>query len=283
MADLVQRDALSRAWIAAMELLLERDGKAINLNVAFQADHPADAAVTTRLNEFIRKRGLRHNDGNLLTVATVASTIFPAALYHPHLGEQAAPRLYENYALSMRMHRRRKHDKETYFNRLVAYPVGNDVADPDRRLNPDGTWNQLDYYIGRMRRQRETLHLSSSYELGVSHPVDAELRVQAPFRDKRMTSFPCLSHISLTLVDNRVHMNATYRNQTFITRAYGNYIGLAHLLRFIATETGAKPGEVQVVATHADAELTRGKPAVRQLVEHCRAAAAATEAEVAHA
>jgi hypothetical protein len=67
-------------------------------------------------------------------------------------------------------------------------------------------------------------------------------------------------------------MNATYRNQTFITRAYGNYIGLAGLLRFIAAETGAQPGEVQVVATHADAELSFGKRAVNELVERCRAA-----------
>ncbi len=282
MADLIQRNSLSQAWIAAMELMLGRDGKAVNLNVAFQAAEPDDPAVTAQIDTFVEERGLRHSDGNLLTVGTVANTIFPAALYHPHLGDAAAARLYENYELSMRMHRRRKRDKETYFNRLVAYPMAPVATDANAQLNPDGTWNQLDYYVERLRRQRETLHLSSSYELGVSHPIDAELRVQAPFKDKRMTSFPCLSHISLTLVDDYVHMNATYRNQTFITRAYGNYIGLAGLLRFIATETGAQPGEVQVVATHADADLSLGKGVVRELVEHCRASGA-PEAEVAHA
>lgn len=273
MADLIQREGLSEAWIAAMEVMLGRDGKGVNLNVAFQADVPDEPAVTDLVDTFIEQRDVRHRDGNLLTVATVANTIFPAALYHPHLGDEAASRLYENYSLSMRMQRRRKHDKETYFNRLVAYPVGSAVDDSENRLNPDGTWNQLAYYVARLRGQRETLHLSSSYELGVSHPIDAELRVQAPFKDKRMTSFPCLSHVSLTLVKDRVHMNATYRNQTFITRAYGNYLGLAALLRFIAVETGAQPGEVQVVATHADAELERGKGAVFELVERCRAVA----------
>src|SRR3954454_16809580 len=188
MADLIQRDGLSATWIAAMELMLSRDGKGVNLNVVFQADVPEDPAVTAEVDEFVEEKSLRTADGNLLTVGTVANTIFPAALYHPHLGDDAAPRLYENYELSMRMHRRRKGDKETYFNRLVAYPVGGLADKGDERLNPDGTWNQLDYYVGRLRTQRETLRLSSSYELGVSHPIDAELRVQAPFKDKRMTS-----------------------------------------------------------------------------------------------
>jgi hypothetical protein len=282
MADLIQGETLSQAWVGAMELMLERDGKAFHLNVAFPGTAPAEEAITAGVDAFIEEHGLRHTDGNLLTVGTVANTIFPAALYHSHLGEEAAPRLYENYELSMRMQRRRKDDKETYFNRLVAYPVAGAADGTDLALNADGTWNQLAYYVGRLRRQRETLHLSSSYELGVSSPIDAELRVQAPFTDKRMTSFPCLSHISLTLVDDHVHMNVTYRNQTFITRAYGNYIGLANLMGFIATETGAQPGEIQVVATHADAELSLGKGAVRELVKRSRAAGSAQTAAVGH-
>lgn len=278
MADLIQREGMSDAWVAAMERLLDSDGKSVNLSVAFQAEVAENPAIAAQLDAFAEDKNLRHSDGNVLRVRTVANTIFPGALYHPHLGDAAAARLYENYELSMRMHRRRKRDKETYFNRLIAYPVGGLADAQDERLNPDGTWNQLDYYVRRLRTQRETLHLSSSYELGISHPIDAELRVQAPFKDKRMTSFPCLSHISLTLVDDRVHMNATYRNQTFITRAFGNYVGLAGLLRFIAREIGAQAGEVQVVATHADAELQLGKRAVPALMDRCRTATSSVAA-----
>ena len=271
MADLIQTNTVGEAWLAAMELMLSRDGKAINLSVAFPAAASEEISLREEIDAFVEERNLRYQDGNLLTVGTVANTIFPDALYHPHLGKDAAPRLYENYALSMRMHRRRKNDKETYFNRLIAYPVAPDTDDPKKLLNADGSWNQLDYYVQRLASQRKKGHLSSSYELGVSHPQDVELRVQTPFRDKRVTSFPCLSHISLTLVDDHVHMNATYRNQTFVTRAFGNYLGLARLLRFIATETGAQPGEVQVVATHADTETSElGSSEVRKLVERCR-------------
>lgn len=257
MAYLVQAANPSDAWLEAMGVLLdEPGGKAINLNVAFETEADGDPEVAAVIDSFLEEHDQR-SYGELLSVETVANTIFPQALYHPHLGEDSAPRLYENYELSMQMHRRRKWDKDTYFNRLMAYPVA------------DGVWNQIDYYVKRLRKQRETLHLSSSYEMGISHPIDAELRVQAPFKDKRMYSFPCLSHISLTLVDDRIHMTATYRNQTFITRAYGNYLGLARLLRFIATETGGQAGEIEVVATHADAELGLGQQAVERLMDQC--------------
>jgi hypothetical protein len=278
MAHLVQGDRLSDAWLAAMQLLLgRRDGKAVNLNVAFPATEAYDAEVAGRIDEVLAA-------DNHWGISTVANTIFPEALYHPHLGEEAAPRLYENYALSMRMHRRRRRDKDTYFNRLVAYPIAmSGPSDPKFPLNDDGTWNQLRFYVERLRNQRLGTRRSSSYELGISAPTDGELRIQAPYEDKRIGSFPCLSHISLTLVDDHVHMNATYRNQTFVTRAYGNYVGLAALLRFIAAESGASPGEIQVVATHADADCsTLGAPAVRQLVSDCAELLAASSSRPAN-
>lgn len=272
MAYLVQAPNLSAAWAQAMETLVGLpQGKAVNFNVAFSAAAPLEQeSVIAEIDAFLQARN-QMSEGEILRVGTVANTIFPSALYHPHLGDAAAGRLYENYELSMRIHQRRGRDKDTYFNRLVAYPVSGDPNNArDRELAPDGVFNQLGYYVDRLRTQRETGHQSSSYELGISHPFDAELRVQAPLKDKKMRGFPCLSHVSLTLADDHVHMTATYRNQAFITRAYGNYLGLANLLRFVASETGAGIGEVEVVATHADAELGLGAGAVRELVSKCR-------------
>jgi hypothetical protein len=264
MADLITGESYPEAWLGAMELMSERDGKGVNLAVAFPATSEGSVALEAELDAFLAEKGVKHG------IETVANTIFPAALYHPHLGEAAAARLYENFDMSMRIHTRTGGEKETYFNRLVAYPVADGIAgDLDERLREDGTWNQLQFFVERLAKQAKQGHSSSSYELGVSHSIDGELRVQAPFTDKGMWSFPCLSHISLTLVDGAVHMCATYRNQTFITRAYGNYIGLANLLRFIATESGVEAGEVMVTASHADAELGLGKTAVRSLIERC--------------
>jgi hypothetical protein len=264
MADLIRGESYSQAWLGAMELMAERDGKGVNLAVAFPASGAVNVDVEAEIEAFLSEKDVKHG------IETVANTIFPAALYHPHLGKDAAARLYENFEMSMRIHTRIGGEKETYFNRLVRYPVADGTAgDLDKRLREDGTFNQLQFFVERLAKQAKQGHSSSSYELGVSHPIDGELRVQAPFTDKRMLSFPCLSHISLTLAEDAVHMCATYRNQTFVTRAYGNYVGLARLLQFIANECGIEAGEVMVTASHADAEFNMGKTAIKGLIERC--------------
>jgi hypothetical protein len=127
MAHLVYADRLSDAWLAAMRFLLDQPhGKTVNCNVAFPATGPDDNTATSCIDAVLV-------DAGKWPIATVASTIFPEALYHPHLGGEAAERLYENYALSMRIHRRRPRDKDTYFNRLTAYPI----LPPPRASQPE--------------------------------------------------------------------------------------------------------------------------------------------------
>lgn len=271
MADFVQRENLAEAWVAAMELVLAHGGKTFHLDVAFPASYEEGTPPWEELNDFL----VEHKAWEL---STVANTIFPADLYHPHLGEKAAEQLYENYEISMRVHQRvgRGNDKETYFNRLVSYPVATGstekLGEKREMLKADGSWNQLAFQIERLRRQRNRGKRRNSYEIGISHPLDGEMRVQAPLHDITTGSFPCLSHISLTLVEDRINLNATYRNQYLVTRGFGNYVGLARLVRFIAQECGAEPGEVQVIATGADAELGFGKKKVKELVARCKAA-----------
>lgn len=280
MADLIQRESLSEAWLGAMELLLDRGGKTFHLDVAFPAAYEAGSAPWEEIDRF-----LVEHDQCKWELATVVNTIFPEALYQPELGKEAAARLYESYEMSMRIHQRvgRGNDKETYFNRLISYPVATGSTEKldkktREKLKEDGSWNQLEFYIDRLKSQRKKNKRRSSYELGLTHPIDAEMRVQAPLRDKRTGSFPCLSHVSLTLVDDRVNLTATYRNQFLVRRGFGNYVGLARLTEFIARESGAEPGEVQVVATGADAELDYFHSGeVEALVGRCREAMGAAE------
>jgi hypothetical protein len=272
MADLVVGDNLSSAWMQALALLVERGGAAVNLNVTFLAAVDDDPAVRERLNRLLAERGKER-------VETVANTIFPSGLYAAHLGDEAAARLYQVYDVGMRMHRRRKpNDRDTYFNRLVSYPT------------KDGPFNQLDYVIARLRKQMRLRSANSSaYEMGLSDPApgqriaDADLRVQAPSKDRNIYGFPCLSHISLTLERPCLHLTALYRNQTFVERAYGNYLGLVRLLRFVCAEVGCTPGEVQCTATHASAQLSEhGKTRVTRLAADL-AAMVRPQEEIAHA
>jgi thymidylate synthase len=165
-------------------------------------------------------------------------------------------------ARAARVHRRISGEAETYFDRLVAYP------------GVDGQpVNQLEEQVRRLQGQIGVKGpKSSAYEIGICDPTD--LRIYIPGKDHKYMGFPCLSHISLTLHGGAVHLTALYRNQGFVRKAYGNYVGLARIGRFFATEVGVRLGEIMCVATHADAELdVAGATRLRELVQRCRSVA----------
>ena len=123
--------------------------------------------------------------------------------------------------------------------------------------------------------------LSCNYELSIGGLEEcsvqdntATIQIRQPNKDTRIVGFPCLSHISLVLdKERRLNMTAIYRNQYFIQKAYGNYLGLCRLLRFVSREVGCETGALVCVAVHADAELSKkGKRDIKKLVHDCREA-----------
>src|ERR1019366_4723988 len=105
----------------------------------------------------------------------------------------------------------------------------------------------------------------SYYELGLS-TVDDELRIQDPESDPFTRGFPCLSHVSVTLQDNRVHLTATYRSQDFTAKGYGNLVGLGRLGQFLANESEHELGELVCVATCATLPSLGGRGQLQVLV-----------------
>ena len=265
----VSHDNISHAWNEALQQLVARGGKAVHLAVAIGRPlDPEDRAIRDALDSFVAER--RRDDKTVWPVSTVANTMFPSAFYRPGRDE-ARQRLYELHAKAQRMQQRMR-DPENYFNRIVAYPGKG--AEP---------FNQLEYVVERLITQRKPRKrggpLSSAYEIGLSAPDGGDLRVQAPGRDRKLMSFPCLSHISFTLDGDVLNLAALYRNQYFITRAYGNYLGLSRIGQFIATEVGVQLGEIVCLATHADAQYGDfGKTRVTQLAASLQSLPAPLEA-----
>src|SRR5581483_1766221 len=91
-AGLVRGDNTSLAWLAALEYLLARGGKAVNLMVVIDKPYEEHAGIRARLDQFVAARR-----SSMPQVRTVANTIFPSALYLPRLGEGAREHLYENH------------------------------------------------------------------------------------------------------------------------------------------------------------------------------------------
>jgi hypothetical protein len=261
----IEETSLSVAWCRVVEHLLSQPrGKAVNVVVGFSTIDE-DPGIRGVVDAFLKRTAAAKPREKVLAVETVASTLFPQSWYVPERADEPRQHLYRMQAKAARVHRRISgpQERETYFDRLVAYPSANGE-----------TVNQLEAQV--LRLQRELTHVgpkSSAYEFGVCEPGD--LRIQQPGRDRLMLGFPCLSHISLSLHNGAVHLTALYRNQGFLRKAYGNYVGLARLARFFATEVGVDVGEILCVASHADAEIgVAGKRALEALLGDCDAAAA---------
>jgi hypothetical protein len=256
----IETPSLSTAWMHAMRHLLDRPaGKTVNVAVAFSTIEE-DTGIRTAVDSFLLSAAEKKPGKNVLPVETVASTLFPQSWYVPDRAADPRQHLYRMRDRAARVHRRISgpNERETYFDRLVAYP------------SPSGTRiNQLEEQVVRLRR--ELGHdgpKSSAYELGISDPGD--LRIQQPGNDRLMLGFPCLSHVSLTLHSGAIHLTALYRNQGFLRKAYGNYVGLARLARFFATEVGVGVGEILCVASHADAETdVMGRRELERLLAAC--------------
>ena len=203
-AIVVSGQSIDSAWADSLEALLDKDrapgGKAAHLVVEFPADVEA-LGIRHTVDQFLASSARAKPRAGLLSVETVANTIFPSAFYLPDQAEHPRDHLYEMHHVKMRFHRRRtSSEKETYFSRLTG---------------TDGTeergFNQLEGLVARMQNEL-TLQgpKSSAYELGLSG-MAGDLRIHVPERDRSVMGFPCLSHISVTLVEGAVHLTAQYR------------------------------------------------------------------------
>jgi thymidylate synthase len=137
----------------------------------------------------------------------------------------------------------------TYFSRMITWPG----------KEPGGV-NQLAARIERLRAEhtagRQT-HNALDIDVAADALADEEdlrgIQVYAA-TDRRVRSFPCLTHIDLTLHRGRLHATAVYRHQYLIDKAYGNLLGLSWLMQFLCQQTGYELGELVVHATLADAQ-----------------------------
>lgn len=222
---------LSAGWVLALRALRRmKVSRTTNLMVRI-----ADPAV-----EIPELRALA--DGLIATaglqqVRTVASTLFPAAWARRYPEPSALSNHYR--ALYPRIQRAtRKNRDGTYFGRITAYPRGNNEA----------PFDQLTNTVDKLRQTRGGRSLSSQYEISIWRPGDLPQGM----------GFPCLAHLSLHREDGHLHLTGYYRNQYLVERAYGNYLGLAGLQRYLATATGLALGELVVIAGHAEIDSHTG-------------------------
>lgn len=273
MALFVQGENVSTAWVEALDRLLAGDGEAVNLTVVIANPTAEVPEIRAVVDSFVEERR-RTRKRSVEAVSSVANTLFPESLYIERLGVDAEAHLYEMERRGRGVSHRRNH-YGTYFERMVAWPDGKRA----QRREAVETFNQLDQAVDRLRKLRErgTQRRGNQFEIGLASAADGAIAmpIVVPGRDTQTMGFPCLSHISLSLQKGVVHMTALYRNHDFIKRAYGNYVGLGRVLRFVGRQSGWPIGELSCVSASATAlgggaGFARG--AVTELLDACRQA-----------
>jgi thymidylate synthase len=168
---------------------------------------------------------------------TVANTIFPQNLWNP-MAKDGAQRLYKRYrkiwsSVASCLANRRG----VYFQRLIAYAPKNYAGE---------SINQLQHVIDTYHQGN---HRRSALQAAVFDPTRNH-------SDSRRQGFPCLQHVGFTPVNNAgLRVTGFYPMQYVFERAYGNYLGLCRLGRFMVAQMGLSLVEVQCIAT----TMRRGK------------------------
>lgn len=94
-----------------------------------------------------------------------------------------------------------------------------------------------------------------------------------PARDYSSTSlleFPCLQQVSFTFDDGALQMNAFYATQQIARKAYGNYLGLARLGAFIASQMKLRFEQLNIFVGVAQMDIGKTHPDIVELLDVVR-------------
>jgi len=204
-----ERSNLSHAWAEALRVVLA-NGEAAPMIVSvagFTDGVPQEEpSIRSALDAALKLE-------NLQSCETVSNTIFPNSLWNPGA---PAKQLYARYKriLPKLIKATRKNQRGLYFERMTSG-------------GPPGHENQLDFilstYKARSGVRRSALQLAI-FDPERDHSTAAQL------------GFPCLQHVTIAPTADGISLNAFYATQYVVERAYGNYLGLCRLGRFVAHE-----------------------------------------------
>jgi hypothetical protein len=210
----ITEGSVSNAWLKAIQLAgahprKEASNLIVNIEGLTDTTNLEDMAIRSSLDQ-----GLEENDD--FSVSAVANTIFPASLWRPDLPRTV---LFERYLkLWPRISKVRQNRRGTYFQRMISYPQPSESA-----------FNQLEFVI-------------SAYSNGTRRRSALQCGILAPNIDLNATpfqGFPCMQQVAFIPEGrNGLRISALYPMHYLWARAYGNYLGLIHLGRFMAFEMG---------------------------------------------
>jgi len=206
---IIEDTNLSDAWRRTLEKILNSSGKEITPLVISLTEFHESESIRNLLNLHLVNSGLA-------TTQTVSETIFPESLYR--LVGMDRNELYKEYRNNLprikKIDSRNAHG--TYFERLISYG--------EKELN------QLEIIISSLGN--ENIKRRSKLQASIFDPTKDHS--EQPFQ-----GFPCLQHVTFYKSENGgLILNSFYAIQYLYQRAYGNWLGLINLGKFVANEAG---------------------------------------------
>lgn len=244
----INENTLSEAWLEAFKTCYAATGKTVSpISISFPVDDDCDIEnpfLRAQLDEYM-------GDRNLTSIATVSETIFPQSLWNAAQGDRDA--LFQKYIQILpRIQLTPCNKKGIYFQRMIAFE------------NPGGEpVNQLEHIISTWKGGN---HRGSALQAAIFNPCKDHSN--AP-----ILGFPCLHQVAFHPEGSNgskgFSVVAFYAKQLSLEKAYGNYLGLCNLGRFMANEMGLNLTRVTCIASVLEMsnKLTKGdaKPLIDML------------------
>lgn len=204
---------LSQSWLSILD--------EINSNKGTTELSPLVLTITDFTeNENTRKVLDKHlYKNNKQSIETVSETIFPKSLYKLFLNDRHS--FYQEYIGNFPRIKKlagRKNNRGTYFQRLIDYNEEN------------GNVNQIENIIESINgnsKIRRSKYQASIFDPNRDHITDA------------YQGFPCLQHLTFYVTKEKgLVLNSFYAIQHLYEKAYGNWLGLINLGKFVSEEIG---------------------------------------------
>ena len=230
----VDEPNLSVAWARAVQIASatgrKEAGPLVVSITGFDAsgEFSEDATIRTEVDALLSSEGMQ-------SVETVSNTIFPTSLWNPLLPRA---RLFERYQRIVPRLKRATHKNRRglYFERMISG-------------GPPGRENQIDFVL-------------STYARGHVRRSVLQVAIFDPRQDHSaaaLLGFPCLQHVTFAPIDGGLCVNAFYATQFMIERAYGNYVGICRLGRFIAHQLNLPLVQATCFVGIAECEVVKRK------------------------
>lgn len=185
--------------------------------------------IRNRLDQELEKSGK-------YSCHSVANTIFPESMWNPSL-ENNASELFERYDRNWsRIKRYRDNLRGVYFRRLTAFQPRNADGAGGQKVN------QLQYILDTFAAGN---HRRSALQASILDPTRDDT-------NSRQQGFPCLQQVGFAVIgDAGLCVTGFYPLQYLFTKAYGNYLGLCRLGRFMASQMGLSMIQMNCMVANA--------------------------------